>query len=108
MSDIFLIINDDNFEETLASNKCLLVDFWATWCNPCRMLLPIMEEYASENADVVKVGKVNVDDSPNLAQRFGVMTIPTVILFVDGEMKDKFIGFRQKAQITAFVDKNRA
>ncbi len=108
MSDKFVVINEDNFEEILKANKYLLVDFWATWCNPCRMLLPIMEEFAKENEGVVTVGKVNVDDSVNLAQRYGIMTIPTVLLFVDGELKDKFVGFRQKVQIAAFVQKHRA
>ncbi|NCA67913.1 MAG: thioredoxin [Clostridia bacterium] len=108
MSDKFVVMNEKNFDEMLESNKYLLVDFWATWCNPCKMLLPIMEEFATDNAGIVTVGKVNVDDSVNLAQRFGVMTIPTVLFFVNGQLKDKFVGFRQKAQISAFVEKNRA
>ncbi len=103
----FLVINESNFEETIKANKYVLVDFWATWCNPCRMLLPIMEAFAKDNEGIV-VGKINIDESAYLAEKFGVMTIPTVILFVDGEPKDKFVGFRQKAQISAFVEKNRA
>ncbi len=107
MSNKFIVINEDNFEDALESHRYLLVDFWAPWCNPCRMLLPIMEEYAAENSDAITVGKVNIDDSPNFAERFGVMTIPTVMLFVNGEQTDKFIGLRQKSQIAAFVDKYR-
>lgn len=105
MSDKFIVITEENFEEVLESNKLLLIDFWATWCNPCRLLLPIMEEFATENEGKITVGKVNVDEAVVLAERFNIMTIPTVLLFVNGELKDKFTGYRQKNQISAFVEK---
>ena len=77
----------------------MLVDFWATWCGPCRMLAPVLEELAEEYEGRVIVGKVNVDEQPALAAQFGIQSIPTVMLFKDGKMVDMLVGFRPKAQL---------
>ena len=91
-----LVITEENFESALGTDKDVLVDFFADWCGPCRMLSPIIEEIAEERAQTLVVGKVNVDDQPNLAARFGISSIPTVILFRNGKEADRFVGYRPK------------
>ncbi|MBQ8552107.1 MAG: thioredoxin [Clostridia bacterium] len=100
-----ITITKDNFEsEVLKSELPVVVDFWATWCGPCRMLAPELEAFAKENEGKVKVGKVNVDDEGELAQRFGIMSIPTLLVFNGGEMVKKNVGFIRKAEIEALID----
>ena len=94
--------NKDNFNELRAGDKPVLVDFYADWCGPCRMVAPIVEEIAAENADVV-VAKVNVDDSPELASEFGVFSIPTLVVLKDGKVAAKSVGAKPKAQILAML-----
>ena len=88
-----VILNEENFDEVVLQNeKPVLVDFWATWCGPCKMMAPVLEELAASHDDLV-VGKVNVDDCPNLASRFGIFSIPTLILFKNGEASDRAVGY---------------
>ena len=95
-------ITKANFEtEVINSQIPVLVDFWATWCGPCRMLAPVIEELADELAGSVTVGKVNVDDEPELAVRFGVASIPTVILFKNGQAEKISVGYKTKEQLIA-------
>ena len=97
-------ITKDNFEaEVLKSDKPVLVDFWATWCGPCRMVGPILEEIAGEREDI-KIGKVDVDEERELAGQFGVMSIPTMIVFKDGEAVNKQVGAVPKEIILGLFD----
>ena len=100
MSEI--IITEQNFkEEVLDSNKPVLIDFWATWCGPCRMIAPVVEEIAEEYKDEIKVGKVNVDEVPSLANAFGITAIPTLILFKDGKPAEKSVGLVSKEKLVS-------
>lgn len=96
---------DDNFEmEVLGADRPVLVDFWAEWCAPCRMLSPTIDELAGEYADQIKVGKVNTDTSSQIAAQFGISAIPTVILFRDGEAVRKFVGMKTKRDLKGAID----
>lgn len=95
-----IIITKENFEnEVLNSDKPVLVDFWAQWCGPCRMLGPIIEEIANDYEGKVKVGKVNVDEQPNLASKYGIASIPTVIVFKNGKPEKTLVGLRSKMKL---------
>ena len=96
-------INKDNFRnEVLNSEKPVLLDFWASWCGPCRMVSPIVDEIAAERGDI-KVGKVNVDEQPELAGQFGVMSIPTLVVMKGGKVVKQMVGARPKSQILAML-----
>jgi thioredoxin 1 len=99
-------INEANFEsEVLQSDQPVLVDFWAEWCGPCKMLAPVLDEIAGEQAGHVKVAKVNVDTNPVLAARFGIQSIPTLLYFAGGEARDKTIGVTGKRAIISKLEK---
>lgn len=98
-----LVITKENFEsEVLKSDKPVLVDFWAAWCGPCKMLSPVIDEIAEERSDI-KVGKINVDEQPELASQFAVMSIPTLIVFKNGEIANKSIGVQPKDAILSML-----
>ena len=95
----YINITKDNFvEEVINSDKPVLLDFWAGWCGPCRMIAPIVEEIADERSDI-KVGKINVDEEPSLATQFGIMSIPTLVVMNNGEAVNQVVGVRPKDQI---------
>ncbi|GDX34049.1 thioredoxin [Actinomycetes bacterium] len=104
MADGIIILTSANFDETVKSSSTpILVDFWAEWCGPCKAMNPILTEIAKEHAGKVTIAKLNVDDHGDIAQRFSVMSIPTMMLFQNGEMKKKMIGAKGKTQLLAEI-----
>ena len=98
-----LTVNKNNFDSVKASTKPVLLDFYADWCGPCRMVSPLVDQIAEERADVA-VGKVNVDEQPELAAQFGVMSIPTLLVFKEGKLAQKAVGARPKEDLLALLD----
>ncbi|MBO7747415.1 thioredoxin [Paenibacillus sp. MWE-103] len=96
------VLTKDNFNQSIESGVTL-VDFWAPWCGPCKMQLPIVEELSSELAGTANIGKINVDEEPELASQFGVMSIPTLILFKDGQPVDKMVGLQSKDSLKSKI-----
>ncbi len=100
MADNIITLTDGNFnEEIKGSAEPVLVDFWAEWCGPCKMIAPILKEIADEQAGKLRVAKLNVDEAPDTARQFQVMSIPTLILFRDGEVQQRVVGARGKGQL---------
>lgn len=107
MAGNLLELSNDNFEaEALKSEIPVLIDFWAEWCGPCRMVGPLVSELADEYAGKVKVCKLNVDNAREVAAQYGIRSIPTLMLFKDGTVKDTLIGAQPKENLKAFIDKN--
>jgi thioredoxin 1 len=105
MADAALHLTEATFDQELAKHpETLLVDFWAEWCAPCRMIAPVLEELASQSAGRVTLAKVNVDENPGLAARYGVRSIPTILLVRDGKVLDQVIGAVPKAQLKKKLD----
>lgn len=99
-----IVITKENFEaEVIKSDKPVLLDFWAVWCGPCKMIAPTIAEIAEEYDGTVKVGKVNVDEQPELASAFRIESIPTVVVIKDGVIADVAVGFRSKEQIVSML-----
>lgn len=102
-----LDVNDQQFQKEISgSNEPVLVDFWASWCGPCKMVAPVLEELAADYGGKVKVLKVNVDENPDTASRYSIMSIPTMILFKNGEPIQTLIGFRNKEELKGIIDPN--
>lgn len=102
-----LKISNENFEEeVLKAEKPVIIDFYADWCGPCQMMSPIIDEIAEEKADEIKVGKVNVDENQELAMKYGVMSIPTIVIIKKGEVENTFVGVRSKSEILGAIGDN--
>ncbi|MEC0093030.1 thiol reductase thioredoxin [Paenibacillus macquariensis subsp. defensor] len=100
-------VSDQSFITEVEGQGTVLVDFWAPWCGPCKMIAPILDELSSELGDSVKIAKVNVDENPETASRFGVMSIPTLIVFKDGQPVDKVVGLNSKDALKNMLSKHQ-
>lgn len=107
MSDRIVHVSDETFEEqVLKSDKPVLIDYWAEWCGPCKMIAPVLDEIAEEYADRVTVAKLNIDENPETPPKYGIRGIPTLMLFKDGNVEATKVGAVSKSQLTAFIDGN--
>jgi thioredoxin 1 len=107
VSEQIVHLSDDTFEvDVLKSSQPVLVDYWAEWCGPCKMIAPVLAEIAGEYAGKLKVAKLNIDDNPNTPPRYGIRGIPTLMLFKDGEVEATKVGAVSKSQLMAFIDSN--
>jgi len=107
VSDRIVHTTDSGFEtDVLASQKPVLLDFWAEWCGPCKMIAPLLDEAADEYADKLSVVKINIDENPNTPQKFGIRSIPTLMIFKDGAPQAQKLGAMSKSQLVEFLDSN--
>ena len=102
MAENLVDLNNDNFDEVTSSGT-VLVDFWAPWCGPCKMLTPILEKVKEDVGDSAVISKVNVDENPQLASKFGVRSIPTILIFKNGKIKETLVGLKQQAELTSLL-----
>lgn len=107
MSDNIIYVTDDSFEQdVLNSEQPVLVDYWAEWCGPCKMIAPILDEIADEYAGKLKIAKLNIDDNPATPPRYGIRGIPTLMIFKGGDVEATKVGAVSKSQLTAFIDQS--
>ncbi|MCG7964579.1 MAG: thioredoxin TrxA [Candidatus Thiodiazotropha taylori] len=107
MSEQIVHITDDSFEsDVLQSNQPVLIDYWAEWCGPCKMIAPVLDEIAKEYGAKLKVAKLNIDENPNTPPKYGIRGIPTLMLFKNGEVEATKVGAVSKSQLVAFIDSN--
>lgn len=107
MSEKILHVTDETFEDdVLKSQQPVLVDYWAEWCGPCKMIAPILDELADDYADRLKIAKLNIDDNPAIPPKYGIRGIPTLMLFKNGEVEATKVGAVSKSQLQAFIDQN--
>lgn len=107
MSELIVHVTDDSFEsEVLSSSEPVLIDYWAEWCSPCKMIAPVLDDIVSEYSGRLKVAKLNIDDNPETPRRYGIRGIPTLMLFKNGEVEATKVGAVSKSQLVAFIDSN--
>jgi thioredoxin 1 len=107
VSELIVHVTDDSFEtDVLRSNEPVLVDYWAEWCGPCKMIAPVLDEIANEFSGKLKIAKLNIDDNPNTPPRYGIRGIPTLMLFKEGEVEATKVGAVSKSQLISFLNNN--